>query len=131
MILFCSISNAEFPRAKGYFEITFYKIQNDEYVIPNYLPAIKEFYISMFCENNYRFIPIINVLFQPALYLYILLGYVIYMVYTKNVKNLLPVIFLLMYFISCLFGPCAIVRYIYAIIVCIPVLISRLIPSRY
>ena len=128
---FCSISNAEFPRAKGYFEITFYKIQNDEYVIPNYLPAIKEFYISMFCENNYRFIPIINVLFQPALYLYILLGYVIYMVYTKNVKNLLPVIFLLMYFISCLFGPCAIVRYIYAIIVCIPVLISRLIPSRY
>ena len=128
---FCSISNTEFPRAKGYFEITFYKIQNDEYVIPNYLPAIKEFYISMFCENNYRFIPIINVLFQPALYLYILLGYVIYMVYTKNVKNLLPVIFLLMYFISCLFGPCAIVRYIYAIIVCIPVLISRLIPSRY
>ena len=130
-IFFCSISNDEFPRAKGYFEITFYKIQNDEYVIPNYLPAIKEFYISMFCENNYRFIPIINVLFQPALYLYVLIGYVTYMICTKNVKNLLPAVFLLIYFISCLFGPCAIVRYIYAIIVCIPVLISRLIPKRY
>lgn len=128
---FCSIGHDEFPRSKGVFEITFYKIQNDNYIIPNYLPKIKEFYISMFCENNYRFIPIVNILFQPALYLYFLIGYTIYMIHTKNTKNLLPAIFLLMYFISCFLGPCAIVRYIYAIIVCIPVLISKLIPKKY
>lgn len=126
---FCSISNKEFPRAKGYFEITFYKVLNDEYVIPNYIPSIKEFYISMFCENNYRFIPILNVVFQPAFYFYFLVGYVIYMACTKNIKNLLPSIFLLAYFLSCFLGPCAIVRYIYGVIVCIPVLVSKIVPS--
>lgn len=126
---FYLISNQEFPREKGYFEITFYNIQPDNYVPPNYLPIIKEFYISMFCENNYRFIPIINVIFQPAFYFYILVGYVMYMICTKNIKNLLPSIFLLAYFLTCFLGPCAIVRYIYCIIVCIPVLASKIIPS--
>lgn len=126
---FCSISNEEFPRAKGYFEITFYKIHSDNYVIPNYIPVIREFYITMFCENNYRFVPIINIIFQPAFYFYFLVGYVIYMACTKNIKNLLPSIFLLSYFLTCFLGPCAIIRYIYCIIVCLPVLISKIIPS--
>lgn len=126
---FCSISNEEFPRAKGYLEITFYKVENDGYVIPNYLPSIREFFISLFCENNYLYVPVLNVLLQPAIYFYFLIGFVIYALFKKDIKSLFPAMFLLLYFLSCFLGPCAVVRYIYCVIVCTPVLISRIIVS--
>lgn len=123
---FCSISNDEFPNSKGYFEITFYKIHSDAYQLPDYLPTVRKFYVNMFCKNNYINIPIINVAFQPALYFYLLLFYIIFKAFTRNVKDLLPAIFLLIYFISCFFGPCAIVRYVYCVFVCIPIIISKM-----
>ena len=88
----------------------------------NLAPSIREFYVSMFAENNYEKIPVLNIFFKPAIYFYLIIAYVLYALYRKDKIKETVGIYLLLYFLTCFLGPCAIIRYIYAIIVCIPIL---------
>ena len=78
----------------------------------------------MFCENNYEKIPIISVIFQPSLYFYVTIAYLLFGIYRRQKEIIITGLYLFMYFGTCLLGPCAIVRYIYCIIVMTPIMIS-------
>ena len=91
----------------------------------NLLPKLKGMYMSLFAKNEYRKIPIIGKLFTPAVYFYLVLLYFIVTIYKK--KNVEISFLLLVYFITCLLGPCAILRYIYNIIVCAPLIIMEMV----
>ena len=81
--------------------------------------------MSLFAKNEYRKIPIIGKLFTPAVYFYLVLLYFIVTIYKK--KNVEISFLLLVYFITCLLGPCAILRYIYNIIVCETLIIMEMV----
>lgn len=90
----------------------------------DFLPTLKKFYKSMFCENNYEKIPIISVIFQPSFYFYVTIAYLLFGIYRRQKEIIITGLYLFMYFGTCLLGPCAIVRYIYCIIVMTPIMIS-------
>lgn len=116
------------PKSKGCLELTFYVVTDgtEENMVRdlNKWPALRDFYKSMFCENNYTKIPVLYVIFQPAIYFYIVLACLLYAIYKKDVKLILPTIYLILYFLTCFLGPGAIVRYIYANIVTTPFILA-------
>lgn len=130
---FSSISNAEYPNNKGYLEITQYIIGQDKYKVNSnsFLPSLYNLSISLFCNNNYLKIPILYLIFQPAFYFYFYVLCILYILYKKKYIYLLPGIFIFMYFITCFLGPCAIVRYIYPAIVCMPIFIGYIFNNKF
>ena len=82
------------------------------------------------CNNYYRKILGLYIVFQPAFYLYLLIGYILYCTYTKDKKSLIIGIFLFIYYLTCFLGPCAIVRYMYNVIVVTPIMIGYLIKRK-
>lgn len=116
------------PKTKGCLELTFYVVTDgtEENIVRdlNKWPALRDFYKSMFCENNYTKIPVLYVIFQPAIYFYIALACLLYAIYKNDVKLILPTIYLTLYFLTCFLGPGAIVRYIYANIVTTPFILA-------
>lgn len=99
------------------------KLMVEEY---NLIPSIKKIYKDLFCLNYYRKIPGIYTIFQPAFYLYLLIGYILYCIYKKDKVPLIIGLFLIMYYLTCFLGPCAIVRYIYNVIVATPIFVGYL-----
>lgn len=92
--------------------------------IQSKIPKLKRFYNKMFCLNEYENIPILYILFQPATYLYISLAFLLYAMYKKeNTKKAIGTIIFL-YAISNIAGQCALVRYIYPVIVCTPLMLA-------
>ena len=78
----------------------------------------------MFCLNEYENIPILYILFQPATYFYISLAFLLYVMYKKdNTKKTIGIIIFL-YAISNIVGACALVRYLYPVIVCTPLMLA-------
>lgn len=125
---FNQIFHKESPYTKGCLELESYVISNGtaEGTVRNIgkLPKVSQFYKKLLCENNYTKIPILYIIFQPAIYFYIVLACLLYAIYKKD-KNLeLPTIYLVLYFLTCFLGPGAIVRYIYANIVTTPVILA-------
>ncbi len=120
------------PETKGCLELTFQYVGTDEFMLKenSMLPGVQRFYRKMFCSNDYTKIPILYVVFQPAIYFYIVLAYLLYAIYRNdNVKKVIG-IFMFSYFVTCFLGPIALIRYIYAIIVCVPVMISSIIKEK-
>lgn len=108
----------------GILELYCLPVGIDEYKIQekSKIPMLKTWYLNMFCQNQILKIPVLRLLFQPATYFYILLAYVLYALYKKFKVRLLIGIYLFLYFLTCFTAPCAIIRYIYAIIVSVPVI---------
>lgn len=120
---FCNIYKS---KEKGCLELTFSKVyKNGEYDIKknSYFPALEKFYKDLLAKNYYLNIPILYIVFQPGFYLYILLACLLYSLYIGDKNKLIGELFLLLYFLTCFLGPCAIIRYIYAVIVCVPILV--------
>ena len=92
--------------------------------IQSKIPKLRKFYNKMFCLNEYENIPVLYILFQPATYLYISLAFLLYVIYKKeNIKKTIGIIIFL-YAISNIAGQCALVRYIYPVIVCTPLMMA-------
>lgn len=108
----------------GILELYCLPVGIDEYKIQekSKIPMLKTWYLNMFCQNQILKIPVLRILFQPATYFYILFAYVLYALYKKFKVRLLIGIYLFLYFLTCFTAPCAIIRYIYAIIVSVPVI---------
>ena len=120
---FNQIGHEDNPMTMGMVELTNYQPHEDLPKIEehSYIPKLKEFYQKMFCMNYYRKIPILFLLFQPATYFYVLIVALIYAIYKKNKKMILIETYLLLYFLTCFLGPVALIRYIYAVIVSVPI----------
>ena len=125
---FNKIFHNESPETKGCLEITFYIVtdENEENMVRdlNQFPELRSFYKSMFCQNNYTKIPVLYIVFQPAIYFYIALACLLYAIYKKDKNLVLPTIYLFLYFLTCFLGPGAIIRYMYANIVATPFIIA-------
>lgn len=121
---FNTIWHNERPYTMGALELYCLPIGIGKYAVleESKIPKLKEFYQVMFCQNKYEEIPVLYILFQPATYFYILIAYILYSIYKRDKVGLLIGIYLFLYFLTCFLGPCSIIRYIYAVIVCVPIM---------
>lgn len=131
---FCTLHQDESGNEEfGVLEIYIKPTGNDSSIFVkefNMFNPLKELYKYLFCQNNYRKIPILYIAFQPALYFYLTIGYIIMSIYKKSKSNMIVGILMLMYFITCFLGPCAIIRYVYCIIISVPVMFCTLIGTK-
>ena len=102
-------SKNEYRSDRGYF--TTEQQKGTEVTADSKIKPIENLYEYLFTQNNYRDIPIINYLFQLALYFYLFFfSFMICII--KNKKELYPIyILVLLYIGTMILGPCALVRY--------------------
>lgn len=123
--------------SKNYLEKNRDKIKGETYYIStsdnivgikkyNLIPFIQKTYKDLFCENNYRKIPILNIVIRPAFYFYFLIAFLCICTYRRDKYNKQIGLFYFIYFLTCFLGPCALIRYIYVVIVSCPLLICML-----
>ena len=96
----------------------------------DYCPIAGEIYNPLFYEGNYKYVPILGYLFRMAIYVWFFIYAFLWSVYKKDRKGILLLCLPLAYLLSCMAGPTAALRYIYSMIVCIPIFIYMLINSQ-
>lgn len=89
-------------------------------------PKVYEKLYGLFEKNEYLQKPLLGTLCSIAIYIWILIFYVIYMIYRKMRQLLIPATFLLAYLLTLFMGPCVLVRYAYLMMLTAPVLIAVL-----
>lgn len=90
----------------------------------NLLEPVKHAYKEMFTENKVLRIPVINIIFKPALYFYLTLIALVYSIIKRKTEHVLTLILVSLYMATLLLGPCVLVRYIYPMIAILPLTIS-------
>ena len=90
------------------------------------LPELRAFMEKIVSDNAYRKIPLLRLLFAPALYGWLLYLYIVTAFYRKKYREALPVVFLAAYGLTLLLSPTVLVRYIYPMMVTIPVILPCL-----
>lgn len=90
------------------------------------LPKLELFMERAFSDNEYQNLPIISLLFSPALYWWILLICTFVFVKTKAYEYLSIAGFLWGLYLTILLGPCILIRYLYPLVVCAPVLLCMM-----
>lgn len=97
-----------------------------EIVEHSLIPKLRAFMEKIVSDNAYSEIPVIRLLFAPALYWWLLYLYIVAALYRKNYRKTLPVVFLTAYCLTLLLSPTVLVRYSYPLMVTIPVLLPCL-----
>ena len=94
-----------------------YGIQTD-----SKLPLVERWIETLFSDNNYTKIPILSVLFSPALYTF---AFFISLLCLLNMKSRLSIcmVFFAVLGIIMFLSPCILIRYMYPFIICCPVFI--------
>ena len=87
------------------------------------LPELRAFMEKIVSDNAYSKIPLLRLLFAPALYGWLLYLYIVTAFYRKRYREALPVVFLAAYGLTLLLSPTVLVRYIYPMMVTIPVIL--------
>lgn len=95
----------------------------------NLLEPVKHAYKEMFTENKVLRIPVINIIFKPALYFYLTLIALVYAIIKRKKEHILTLILVSLYMATLLLGPCVLVRYIYPMIAILPLTISTFLKS--
>jgi len=95
----------------------------EEITKTDYYPPAAKIYDNLFYSMEYRDVPILGYSFRCCVYFWLLLVYALFVIYRKEYKNLLPVMLIFAYQASCFLGPWVILRYVYSIVVCSPVVI--------
>lgn len=90
------------------------------------LPGLRAFMERIVSDNAYGRIPVVRLLFAPALYWWLLYLYLVTALYRKRYRETLPVVFLAAYCLTLLLSPTVLVRYIYPLMVTIPVILPCL-----
>lgn len=93
-----------------------------EIVEHSYLPGLRNFMEQIVSENVYQKLPIIRIIFAPAFYWWLLCMYIAVAVYRKQYRFVLPVIFLVIYYLTLLLSPTVLIRYMYPFVVTVPVM---------
>lgn len=86
------------------------------------LPRLLEFWEDFGMESSYQKLPGLSMLFSPAFYLWILLFLSTVSIYTGQYKFLTALLPPAALFLTLLLGPVALLRYLYPIILCTPVI---------
>lgn len=91
------------------------------------IPWLEELMEKLISKNEYQNLPIISLLFSPALYIWVLVVSTVVIIKRAKPEYLLIFGFLWFLFATVLAGPCVLVRYAYPFIVCSPILICMMI----
>lgn len=94
------------------------------------LPKLKEFYKNMYCLNDYQKIPVLYIIFQPAIYFYIVLAFLLYEIYKKEKSKLVIAVFLFTFYASCYLAYCSIIRYMYPVMVSMPFILGLVLEKQ-
>ena len=87
------------------------------------LKPLETLYEKLFSANEYQRIPILSLLFAPSLYIWLLLFAFIYG-YGENARQTVVVSGLMLcYVLTLLLGPCVLIRYVYPVIVSLPLML--------
>lgn len=90
------------------------------------LPKLKEAYEYLFTENHYLDLPVLRVVYFPAFHTWVLVFCTIGWRAYKRRRHSLSLVFLWAYYLPLLLSPCVLIRYVYPIMVCCPVLLILL-----
>ncbi|MBQ7774597.1 MAG: hypothetical protein IJ379_01625 [Lachnospiraceae bacterium] len=96
----------------------------EEIVKHNYCPIVGMVYDPLFLYLNYREVPILGILFRSSSYVWLLLVYLFWVIYRKEYPKMNLAMILFAYLGTCLLGPWVAIRYIYCLIVCVPLVIT-------
>jgi hypothetical protein len=91
-----------------------------EIVEHSYLPGLRVFLEKIVSDNAYQKIPIIRIIFAPAFYWWLLCLYLAVSIYRKKYIFVLPVLFLVIYYLTLLLSPTVLIRYMYPFVVTVP-----------
>jgi len=119
------LGDVAYPMASGD-DVTIYHTligMGEEITKTDYFPPAAMIYDNLFYSMEYRDVPILGYSFRCCVYFWLLLVYALFVIYRKEYKNLLPVMLIFAYQASCFLGPWVILRYVYSIVVCSPVVI--------
>ena len=94
-----------------------------EIVKRDYFPLAGYYYNYFFYQGKYHNTPILGYLFRNAPYVWLLILTLLWSVWQKRYRLLLWGMLPLMYLGTCFLGPMAALRYIYCLIVCVPLLL--------
>lgn len=121
------VSHAELYGAKPGENIGYLQMGGDS---PDYgiesdskLPLLKNILLKLLVDNKYQNLPVLSLLFFPAMYVWMLLLCTISMWRAKRKEYALICCFLVGMVATLFVGPCVQVRYIYPVIVCTPLLL--------
>lgn len=102
-----------------------------EIVEHSLLPGLRAFMEKIVSDNEYGKLPVVRLLFAPALYFWLLQLYLVAALYRKQYWELFPTVFLAAYYLTLLLSPAVLVRYMYPIMATIPVILPRLMTEEW
>lgn len=86
----------------------------------SYLPGLRVFMERIVSDNGYQNVPMIRLIFAPAFYWWMLCMYMAVVIYRRKYGLLLPVVFLVIYYMTLLLSPTVLIRYMYPFVVTVP-----------
>lgn len=95
-----------------------------EIVEKSLLLGLRAFMERIVSDNAYQKLPFVRLLFAPAFYWWLLWLYLAAALYQKRKQETLAAVFLITYYLTLLLSPTVIVRYLYPLMVTVPVIFS-------
>ncbi|MBQ7919511.1 MAG: hypothetical protein IJ324_06195 [Lachnospiraceae bacterium] len=92
----------------------------------NLCPVVSWAYDPLFFYGEYKETPILAWLFRSSTYFWMLMVYVLYTLYKKEYKRLMVPVISILYYLSCFVGPMVALRYVYAVVVTMPIMGYRI-----
>ncbi len=89
-----------------------------------YAPGVRRAYEQIINENGFFKWPVLNLLFRPAFYFWILIFTVFLSILRKNAKSIVLNFYPLLYMATLFLGPLVYIRYMYPLILAVPVLFA-------
>lgn len=90
----------------------------------------KTYFKSLFNEAKYQDIPILNIFMNLSLYVWVMIFVIVNIIRSKKYKLLIPISLLTIYFLTLLLGPVSLLRYVYPLFVCFPLMVYLFIKTN-
>ena len=94
------------------------------------IPELKNLYTNLYRLNKYQEIPILYIFFQPGIYFYITLAFLLYSIYKRENNILVIAIVLFTFYASCYLVLCSIIRYMYPIMISTPIMLAFVVKNK-
>ena len=88
------------------------------------LPGLLDILESIVSDNSFEKIPVIRLIFSPALYFWLLMLYAYRCLISRNKRAILPALFLMVYFLTLMMSPAILVRYMLPYMLVSPILLG-------
>lgn len=96
----------------------------------SYCDWILKIYDPLFYKKDFYSVPLLGFFFRNAVYVWIMLIYVLWCFYKKDWNGLKLGLLPLLYFATCICGPWAALRYIYCLVVSTPLLMQTVLAGK-